>query len=211
LAAEKYIRSLRLGSRRSAAFLLKLIKENNFMQKLKSSVEKGQPDAKYVWAGLIALGFDYSLTNQQALELLESAADEKHKYSIIELGLCYYNGNLVEKDRSRAISYWQQAFDLGSEEGRIRIILDRVKRASVNTDLKDEIKVLKKSAEKGSVLAETALAYCYENGIGLPVDKAEAVKYYRRAAQRGNEAAYNSLLKMYDSIRPNDDMYIIVD
>lgn len=211
LAAEKYIRSLRLGSQRSAAFLLKLIKENKFMQKLEKGVNNGEPDAKYVWAGLVALGFNYSITGKQALELLESAADEGHIYSIIELGLCYYNGNLVDKDRNRAVEYWQKAHNLGSEEGRIRIILDRVRRANKSDNFSQEIKILKRNAAEGSVLAEMALAYCYEFGIGLPVDKAEAVKYYRRAAQRGNEAAYNSLLKIYDSVRPNDDKYNIVE
>ncbi len=32
-------------------------------------VDKENPDATYVWAGLVALGLDYQLSNEQALAL----------------------------------------------------------------------------------------------------------------------------------------------
>ena len=211
IAASKYIRSLRLGSQRSAAFLLKLIRDENFFDMLKKRVDIADPNAMYVWAGLIAMGFDNRLSNGQALELLESAASENHIFSIIELGLCYYTGTLVDKNNDRAIEYWLHAFELGNDEGRVRIILDKIQQKNLDSDLDDDIKFLLEASESGSVLAEVALAFCYENGIGVKSNKAEAVRYYRKAAQRGNEASFNSLKSMYDAIRPNDEKYIIVD
>ena len=211
LAASKYIRSLRLGSQRSAALLLKLVRDEKFFGILKKRVDSADPNAMYVWAGLIAMGFDHRLNNEQALELLESAADENHIYSIIELGLCYYSGTLVDKNKEMAMEYWQRAFELGNDEGRVRIILDKIKQDNKRSALDDDIKFLLEASESGSVLAEVALAYCYENGIGVKSNKADAVKYYRNAAQRGNEASFNSLRSMYDALRPNDDKFIIVE
>ena len=69
--------------------------------------------------------------------------------------------------------------------------------------------MLKTYSNKGSVLAEAALAYCYEKGIGVNQNKARAARLYRQAAQRGNEAAYNSLRNMYDEIRPDEEEFQI--
>ncbi len=55
---------------------------------------------------------------------------------------------------------------------------------------------------KGSLLAQFALGYCYENGIGLNKSIQEAVKYYRESAQRGNQFAYQQLKRLYDNLRP---------
>jgi TPR repeat protein len=57
------------------------------------------------------------------------------------------------------------------------------------------------------VLAQVALGYAYENGIGVELNKSEAVKYFRFAAQRGNRFAYEELKRIYDEIRPNDSQF----
>ncbi len=73
----------------------------------------------------------------------------------------------------------------------------------------ENIKYLTESSEKGSVLAQVALGYAYENGVGLEKDKAQAVKYYRFAAQRGSRFGYRELKRMYDEIRPDDKLFRI--
>jgi len=42
-------------------------------------------------------------------------------------------------------------------------------------------------------------------------NKVLAVKLYRNAAQRGNQLAYNSLKRMYDEIRPEDESFKIYE
>ena len=39
------------------------------------------------------------------------------------------------------------------------------------------------------------LGFCYENGSGVAVDKAEAVKWYKRAAEAGDANAQIALTK----------------
>ncbi len=64
----------------------------------------------------------------------------------------------------------------------------------------------KKAAIKGHVDAQIKLAFCYEEGRGVPQIKDEALKWYKRAASEGDNNAllkylkikYNS--KTYDSI-----------
>lgn len=211
LAVQKYLRSLRLGNNRAVAPIIKIIQSEGFFNQLKKRVDAGDADAMYVWASLIALGFDFRLPEEEALSLLKKGVAKNHILSILEIGLCYYNGNLVEKDKLKAVEYWQKAVELGSKEAEIRIALYEILDSSERADVKKQIELLKKSSEEGSVLAQTALAFCYENGKGTKQNKADAVKLYRKAASRGSVTAYESLKRMYDELRPPEDEFQIYE
>ncbi|MBN1301780.1 MAG: sel1 repeat family protein [Melioribacteraceae bacterium] len=210
-AVESFIKAYRLGSIKALQNILKIAKTEEFYNQLQREVNSNIPAAMYVWAGLTALGIDYQLTNEQALELLEKAAEQNHINAIIEKGLCYYNGTLVEKNRDRALEYWQKASALGSSEARIRIAFMILLDNRNEDEYKKALRTLLDATAQGSVLAQTALAYCYENGIFVKKDKATAARLYRSASHRGSEVAYNSLRRMYDGIRPDAEEFIIVD
>lgn len=40
--------------------------------------------------------------------------------------------------------------------------------------------------EQGYANAQNQLGWCYERGVGVPKNRAEAVKWYRKAAEQGN-------------------------
>ncbi|MBI4535435.1 MAG: sel1 repeat family protein, partial [Ignavibacteriae bacterium] len=100
-----YIRAIRLGSPRASALLWRLIQEKEFFPLLKSRVGQGDPDAQVVWAGLLALGLDYQVTEAQAIQLLQAAAERNHVQAMIELGLCYYVGRWVPQDVERSLEW----------------------------------------------------------------------------------------------------------
>ncbi len=200
-AAELFIRAYRLGSRRAINSLIKFSQDSTFFTKLKISVDNNNANAMYVWAGLVALGFDYRITYKQALEFLEKAADQGHIQSIIELGLAYYSGTIVEKDKEKAVELWENAAELGSREAKVRLAFSKI--IDGDNDIKSELNFLQAATDEGSVLAESVLGYCYENGRGVKMSKSMAAHYYRSAAERGNQAAYKSLKKLYDDIRPD--------
>lgn len=208
-AAFRYLRSFRLGSQKAASRLYQLTRDRNLFDLLKKEVDKGNPDAMYTWAGLVALGFDYSLNDEQAFDLLKKAAKKDHINSIIEMGLNYFNGSLVKKDKEKAFEFWKRAADLGSREAKVRIAFAKI--SEEQNSYKDEVEILRIAANQGSVLAQAALAYCYENGIGVDERKSMAAKLYKQAAYRGNETAYNSLKRMYDELRPDDNEFKIYE
>jgi hypothetical protein len=206
-ATVQYLRAIRLESPRAAELLWKLVHENGYFERLKSRIDENDPDAQFAWAGLIAVQFDYQLTPQQALELLEHAASHNNIDALIELGTCYAQGRWVTHNRQKAIAYWQEAARLGSKEAQMRIML-----ANLTTKERPQQSVpdsLRRAMQRGSVLAQLALGYSYETGSGIKQDKAEAARLYRSAAQRGNRTAYTSLKRMYDDIRPNEKQFII--
>lgn len=210
-AAFYYLRAMRLGARKPITVLIEFSKEKSFFDRLKMEIDKENPDAMYVWAALTALGFDFQLTDSQALDLLLKATEKDHIPSLIESGIVYVTGSMVEKDTAKALTYWNRAFKLGSSEGKIRIIFLTLTKEKEGFNSRDDIAFLKRSANNGSVLAQSVLAYCYEHGYGIRENKARASELYRAAAARGSEAAYAALKKMYDNIRPDNDIFQIIE
>jgi hypothetical protein len=217
LASVYYIRAIRMSSLRAPALLARMIDQPDYFRDLKSRV-KNDPDAEFVWAALAALKLDYLLakyqgfiTEPQALEFLKKAAAVDHIQATIELGLCYYAGRWVPESREQAIALWDKAAFLGSKEARTRLAALAVQSESDSTKLRQATDILESAAQRGSVLAQVALGYCYETGTWLPKKAGEAARLYRSAAQRGSQDAYFALRRMHDQIRPKDKEFQLND
>lgn len=206
-SAELLVKSFRLGSFKALEELMKLAKRDDFFRIIKKQIDLQNPKAMYVWASLIALGLDFQLTPNQAFDLLVKAAKLNHINSLIEIGLCYYNGNLVEKNIDKAIETWTKATKLGSIEASVRNAFIMIQNSAENNRQQENVKILVDASNSGSVIAQAYLAYCYEKGIGVHQQKSEAERLYRIAAKRGNQAAYNSLKRMYDELRPDKEEF----
>lgn len=207
-AASNYFRAYRLGVNRAANLLFKLTTDQAFIELLNKSMDKGNLEAIYVWSAIIALDYNSKFTEGQSIEFLKKASEKGHVQSAIELGLCYYNGRGVEQNREKAIELWNNAA-AGSEDAKLRIAFHNVLTKESSSSLKQDYDYLLNAYNKGSLLAQTALAYCYEKGIFVKQNKAEANKYYREAVKRGSETAMNSLKRLYDELRPSDDLFKI--
>jgi uncharacterized protein len=208
LAAYYYLLAIRNNSPRAAERLAELIRREGFLNILTGRAGRNDPVAQYVWAGLVALGFDRQLNDGQALQLLEASAAQKCAAAVVELGLYYYSGKWVARDRARGKSLLRQAADAGDREASIRLWMiglgeeETVDRAAL-------VDSLRKADRDGSLLAQTMIGYCYHKGIGVKANPARSVEYYRRAYQRGSLAAYNALRDIYDEIRPDDPEFRI--
>jgi TPR repeat protein len=215
-AAEMYIRALRLDSPRASDLLWKLLQEDGFHTQMKSRSANGDVHANYVWATLRSLGFDGILQakqswipDDQALKLLERSANRDHLPAIVELGLCYYSGRWVPPSQERAMELWAKAASLGSNEARVRIAMTQVRAGSSEESLWQSVQDLDEARHSGSVLAQVALGYCYEHGIGVAQSKARAATLYRSAAQRGSQDAFRALKRLHDELRPPDKEFVV--
>jgi TPR repeat protein len=56
-----------------------------------------------------------------------------------------------------------------------------------------EVEKIREVAEQGDPDAQYELGFMYENGIGVMEDKAEAIRWFRLAADQGHENARNNL------------------
>jgi len=209
LAAEYYIRAIRFDSPRASLLLWKLIQKEEFRKELDERSQHDDPVALFDWAGLTALKYDLTLNDQKALELLERSAAQHHVPALIELGLCSYQGRWVQQDRKAAFAVWSEAASLGSGEAKVRIAAAKVTGDFSDHDYSTNLPILFDAAQEGSLLAQLALAFCYEHGYGLQENKGEAAQLYRVCAQRGSQNAFESLRRMYDEIRPDDKEFVI--
>ncbi|MBI4417521.1 MAG: sel1 repeat family protein [Ignavibacteriales bacterium] len=200
-AVARYLVAVRNESVRALELIWNIIKEEGFAEELEGRAKNGDAAAQFAWAGLVAVGIDRRLSGQQALKLLQSSADQGYEEAIIELGLCYQSGRWVERDPIRARQLWQIAVSRGKTEALIRLNAVGLftQNASVNPAT---IALFKEQAEEGSILAQVALGYCYERGLGVTRNLGDASRLYRNAAQRGSESAYDALKRIHDLIRP---------
>ncbi len=219
LAAEQYLRAARLDSRQALVLLLKLVRRKSFDAEVESRTKAGDTDAAFVWAGLTELGLDHRVDGHQAFKLLSAAAAEGNIPSLLELGRCYYTGEWTSINPMLGKQCWMQAANEGSSEARVRLAATVVLADSASSDsgvliardaaLSDTIHTLLDASAEGSIIAQLAIGYCYEYGIGLPRDTADAVRVYRQCADRGSSSAYEALRKMYDRIRPKTPKFQI--
>ncbi|MBX2991420.1 MAG: sel1 repeat family protein [Bacteroidetes bacterium] len=208
-AAFFYIRAIRLDSPRSSRLLFDLIQRREFFDLLRQRVNRNDAEALYVWACLIALGYDRQLTEAQAFQMLERAVAQNHSQAMIELGLCYYSGRWTSRDESKADEMWRRAARLGNAEATVRRAVMNIRSGS--DDLATSIPILSNVAASGSVLAEVALGYCFETGTGVTKSVSEAARLYRSSAQRGSQDAYRALYRLHDAIRPQGNEFVIRD
>lgn len=202
-ALSYYIRALRLDSPKSPWLIWNLIKDKEISGELQKLIKEKDPEAMFVWYGLFAFGFNNQIVEEDAIRLLKQAANSNYLPAINELGLVYNNGLFVKKDQEKAFEIWKVSEKLGSMEAKIRLAAAEIFGYLKTNELNSAIEALIQGDSLGSVLSQVTLAYCYEKGIGLNKEKADAVKYYRTAAQRGNNFAYEELKRMYDEIRPD--------
>ncbi len=209
LSSEYYIRAAKLDSPRAPFLLWKETHTENYFQRLKVLIQKNDPRAMFVWYGLFSLEIDNQITPQQAEKFLTESASLNFIPSLNELGIDYYTGKIFPKNITKAEQILIASQNLGSIEAKIQLAIMNLFRNSGNNDKTIDIKFLEQYSEKGSVLAQAGLGYCYENGISVKTNYGLAAKYLRFAAQRGSQFAYNSLKKMYNEIRPNNPEFTI--
>lgn len=201
-AAEYYLRATQLESIGATQILWKLSRDEAFFRRLKQEILKDNNQAKFVWAGLSALGFDYRLAVEEAFRFLIEAAEDDFIPAQLMLGQAYFSGVAVERNIDEARKYWKRAEYLGSIDAEIRLAMLNIYEIIPNEQIKPLLPLLLTAEEKGSILAQLTLGHCFEQGFGFPKNKGQAVDYYRSAALRGSHKGYYSLKRLYDDLRP---------
>lgn len=213
-ACSHYIRALRMDWPRASALLTRLVQEPGVIGQIRARARRDDPEAQFVWVALLGLGYEgllfreqSILTPAQALGMLRKGADRGHLPSINELALCHYAGRWTDPNTGEARRLWSRSAGAGSREGMVRLAVVTVREEEDTTALRDAVVVLRQAAEDGSILAEMALAFCHERGIGVTPGPSEAVRHYRNAARRGSQDAYRALRRMHDALRPDDKAF----
>lgn len=115
---------------------------------------------------------------------------------MIRLANIYEDGDGVEVDLPRAISYYEQVGQLGHPAAWFSLALLYHRNETVQ-DYAKARRYYEKAANLGYVKAATNLGYLWQYGFGGPQDFASALRYYHKAGELGDPLSWNRLGAYY--------------
>ena len=116
-----------------------------------------------------------------------------------KLGICYNNGNGVQKSYKRAAYWYQKSANQGYIWAMDNLGWYYEHGNGVDKDYTQAVYWYSKSAEQGCANACNNLGRCYEYEYGVEKDYDQAVYWYRKAAEGGNAYGMNNLGECYYS------------
>ena len=182
----------------------------------KQAAEQGDAEGQWRLGVHYRDGDGVAQDYKEAAKWFRKAAEQGHAKAQSALGNCYYYGEGVEKDYAEAVKWYRKSAEQGYAVGQCNLGNSYYNGEGVEKDYAEAIKWYRKAAEprnqgifysdaKGDTKdikrmtaagqeyapAQCALGNCYYYGRGVEKDYAEAVKWYRKAAEQGlAEAQY---------------------
>ena len=129
----------------------------------------------------------------EAVKWFRLATEQGNASAQYRLGVMYRIGEGVPQDDGEAVKWYRLAAEQGNVWARIalaHICLDRERELGVR------VEACHISAEQGNAEAQFRLGVMYNVGEGVPQDDAEAFKWYRLAAEKGNVWARVTLARI---------------
>lgn len=132
------------------------------------------------------LEVDYRL----AYEWSKKAADMGYVRSYTNLGIMYMEGSYVNKDTAYAYELFTKAMDEGDMKAP-RYIGLMYRAGELSSDNPDEeaASFFSIGAKNGDISSQFYLGEMYEKGIGVERNMDEAIKWYKKSAERGDKIA----------------------
>ena len=127
----------------------------------------------------------------QAFAWMQKSAEQKNADAQYAIGVFYFNGNGVNKNEDEAKKWLQKAAAQGHEMAQSTL------KQQAQRPLQPYSDELLKKAETGDAIAQFNLADCYFYGKGVPMDKAEGIRWLSKAADSGDALSQYNLGAAY--------------
>jgi TPR repeat protein len=135
----------------------------------RKAADQGNAEAENRLGVMYRTGLGVNRDKEEAVRWYHKAAKQGNAQAMFNLGASYYNGDGVPSDPNLAYAWFLLAQDAGSSAAD-----DAAKRSS------------EEGGRLGTQDALRQVAAMYEEGNELPKDSAEALKWYRKAADAGD-------------------------
>ena len=130
------------------------------------------------------------------------AAEGDHRLAQVALGYLHWHGKGCEKSKAKAFTWFKYAADRHDANAMLLLAGMHQEREIDQGDDRDEraqqIRLLTMAAELGLATAQVRLGVRYLQGHGVNQDFGAAMKWYRRAADRGSSSAMGNIAKLYE-------------
>ncbi len=201
---ELLLRAYRLESFRAASILNETLRNQKIVDEILKKAERGEASSQYIIATLTALNFSRDIYKADVVSFYRKASQKNFAPAKNELAGILISGNFTEKNIDEGLKLYDQSITLGNMEAASRKAL-----FEISTGQNPDLNFLFESEKRGAIISQISLGYIYEKGIGVEKNLGKAVGFYRSAAFRGSNNAYEALKKLYESLRPDDPIFII--
>ena len=180
------------------------------------AAEQGDADAQANLGNCYYSGEGVAQDKEQAVKWLYKAAEQGNADAQVHLGTCYALGEGVTQNLNEAVSWFQKAAEQGdanakdllskyskfsTSKSELEKVQKKLAEDGSQTTLENDLKLTRKRAEGGEVEAQVELGmlYCFGNlaSVGVKQDKAQAVKWFQKAAEQGNASGQLMLGSCY--------------
>lgn len=154
------------------------------IRRLPSAVEKSQPGAKRILAGMVADTLALMRDTRGRSEIATHSTQSPSEYTDAQYlkGCAYRRGKGVRKDRAEAAKWLKKAAEKGHRQAQSELATHYLFFPSV--DHKQAAYWFRKAAEQNDTYAQDNLGRLYQLGAGVKKNCVEAVKWNRRAAEQ---------------------------
>ncbi len=139
-------------------------------------------------AGLAAGFAAYAKSDYEvAIKEFQPAAEKGDARAQVKLGQMFRSGRGVKSDAVQSEKWLRLAANQGNPIAQYEIGRDLVNGAG--NQAAEGLKLLQSSAEQNNINAMSLLGVSYAEGRGTPTDATEAIKWFSKAASRGDKYA----------------------
>ena len=136
----------------------------------------------------------------EAMKWYRRSADQGYTPAMKAIGDINYQGLGRKRDVSEAEKWYRRAAERGDADAMVSLgqLLSAEDPMFGRRNESEAVRWYGKAAEQGHPLGMTHLAMALQSGRGVAVDKAAALEWFRRAAEKGN-AVSASMVKTVDA------------
>jgi len=139
-----------------------------------------------------------------SLKSFEICAKSHYPPAFVMLGCLYKDGGLIGPKDDEKKEYWFSLSQKHSQYFKQNTISHPILLISlgryfywVEKDFKEAARCYQLSADQGNAFAQFNIAWCYQNGEGVPKDISKAIQYYQKSSDQGNAYAQYILAWCY--------------
>ena len=131
-------------------------------------------------------------SDKKAVKLYKRAMELGDVIAMLNLGCSYDHGQGVKMNKKKALQLFRMAADRGYARARFNLghmLLEE----QYDESQREGFEYLKLSAAQGLTSALYQVGFCYAHGSVTETDRAEAKRWYQRAAAKGHKGAIEAL------------------